>query len=73
VLPPQTPGNPKFVAGLAAMVRDAEMELIFALNFDFNAEVASSIVVYQMNELGLHGRAARNAQPGVLLCDKQLR
>jgi hypothetical protein len=53
VLPPQTPGNPKFVAGLAAMVRDAEMELIFALNFDFNAEVASSIVVYQMNELGL--------------------
>jgi hypothetical protein len=49
----QTPGNPKFVAGLAAMVRDAEMDLIFALNFDFNAEVASSIVVYQMAELGL--------------------
>jgi hypothetical protein len=53
VLLPQTPGNPKFVAGLAAMVRDAEMDLIFALNFDFNAEVASSIVVYQMNELRL--------------------
>jgi hypothetical protein len=51
----QTPGNPAFVAKLAGMVREAEMDLIFALNFDFNAEVASSIVVYQLNELGLQG------------------
>jgi hypothetical protein len=41
------------VAKLAGMVREAELDLIFALNFDFNAEVASSIVVYQLNELGL--------------------
>lgn len=49
----QSPGNLAFVAKLAGMVREAELDLIFALNFDFNAEVASSIVVYQLNELGL--------------------
>lgn len=51
-----TPGNPAFVANLAAMVREAEMDLIFGLNFDFNAEVASSIVLYQLPELGMAGK-----------------
>lgn len=49
----QTPGNPKFLGRLSVLVREAETRLMFAINFDFNVEVATSMVIIQCNELGL--------------------
>jgi len=47
------PGNPAFLAQLSARVRDAEMDLIFIINFDFNIEVPSTMAIYELRELGL--------------------
>eukprot|EP00775_Hariotina_reticulata_P007092 gene7092-7305_t len=49
----RTPGNPAFLAQLSARVRDAEMDLIFIINFDFNIEVPSTMAIYELRELGL--------------------
>ncbi|KAF8058459.1 CYCT1-5 [Scenedesmus sp. PABB004] len=51
--PDGTPGCPAYLSRLAGLVRDAELAVIFAVNFDFNVEVPASMVVYQLNELGL--------------------
>lgn len=54
----QTPGNPHFLGHWSNKVRDAEMALIFAINFDFNVEVPVSMAVWELNELDLTEAAA---------------